>query len=292
MRILIIEDDPIISETVDICFSLRWPEAEVILADTGEEGLKLATAQPADVIILDVGLPGIDGYETLRRLRGITETPVIMLTARDGEVAKVKGLEWGADDYITKPFSHIELVARVRAVLRRTVATSPEQSRDTYLNESAGLEIDFESRTVTRHGQTINLAPLEYSLLYHLSNNEGRVLTHKTLLTKVWGQEYVQEVNYLKVYIRRLRNKLKDDPQNPELIHTERGVGYIYQVRPKADASPAVPEAAPAASTPASDQDWKLPANLSSQELDAPKPSPWDLPTLHPPFPSGRGALQ
>ncbi len=122
MRILIIEDDPIIRETVDICFSLRWPEAEVVLADTGEEGLKLAIAQHADVIILDVGLPGMDGYETLRRLRGITEAPVIMLTARDGEVAKVKGWEWGADDYITKGFSHIELVARVREALRRNLA--------------------------------------------------------------------------------------------------------------------------------------------------------------------------
>ena len=143
MKLLIIEDDPIISETVDICFSLRWPEAEVVLTDTGEEGLKLATAQPPDVIILDVGLPGMDGFQTLRRLRGITEAPAIMLTARDGEVSKVKGLEWGADDYITKPFSHIELLARVRAVLRRTMAESSEQSRGIYLNESAGLEIDF-----------------------------------------------------------------------------------------------------------------------------------------------------
>ncbi len=115
-----------------------------------------------------------------------------MLTARDGEVSKVKGLEWGADDYITKPFSHIELLARVRAVLRRTMAESSEQSRGIYLNESAGLEIDFHSRTVTRQGQTISLAPLEYGLLYHLSNNEGRVMTHQSLLTKVWGQEYAR----------------------------------------------------------------------------------------------------
>ncbi len=254
MRLLIIEDDPIISETVTICFSLRWPEAEVVTAESGEEGLKLATAQAPDVIILDVGLPGMDGYDTLRRLRGITDAPAIMLTARDGEVSKVKGLEWGADDYITKPFSHIELMARVRAVLRRTVAATPEQSRGIYLNEPAGLEIDLDSRTVVRHGQTISLAPLEYSLLYHLTNNEGRVMTHQTLLTKVWGQEYVQEVDYLKVYIRRLRTKLKDDPQNPELVHTERGVGYIFQVRPHGGESVTVPsrEQSPIAETPAS----------------------------------------
>ena len=231
MKFLVIEDDPIISETVTICFNLRWPEAEVITTESGEQGLKLATASAPDVIILDVGLPGMDGYETLRRIRGITDAPAIMLTAKDGEVAKVKGLEYGADDYITKPFSHIELLARVRAVLRRTVASTPEQSRGNYLSEGAGLEIDLDSRTVHRHGQVISLAPLEYSLLYHLTSNEGRVMTHSVLLAKVWGQEYVDEVDYLKVYIRRLRTKLGDDPQNPELIHTERGVGYIYQVR-------------------------------------------------------------
>ena len=231
MKILVIEDDPIISETVTICFNLRWPEAEVIATDSGEQGLKLATASAPDVIILDVGLPGMDGYETLRKLRSVTDAPAIMLTAKDGEVAKVKGLEYGADDYITKPFSHIELLARVRAVLRRTVANTPEQSRGNYLSEPAGLEIDLDSRTVHRHGQLISLAPLEYSLLYHLTNNEGRVMTHGVLLAKVWGQEYVEEVDYLKVYVRRLRTKLGDDPQNPELIHTERGVGYIYQVR-------------------------------------------------------------
>lgn len=231
MKILVIEDDPIISETVTICFNLRWPEAEIITTDSGEQGLKLATSATPDIIILDVGLPGMDGYETLRRLRSITDAPAIMLTAKDGEVAKVKGLEYGADDYITKPFSHIELLARVRAVLRRTVASTPEQSRGSYLSEPAGLEIDLDSRTVHRHGRLVSLAPLEYSLLYHLTSNEGRVMTHSVLLAKVWGQEYVEEVDYLKVYIRRLRTKLGDDPQNPELIHTERGVGYIYQVR-------------------------------------------------------------
>lgn len=260
MRLLIIEDDPIISDTVSICFSLRWPEAEISIAESGEEGLKLATAQAPDVIILDVGLPGMDGYDTLRRLRGITDAPAIMLTARDGDVSKVKGLEWGADDYMTKPFSHIELMARVRAVLRRTVAATPEQSRGTYINEAAGLEIDLDSRTVTRHGQTVSLAPLEYSLLYHLTNNEGRVMTHQALLTKVWGQEYVQEVDYLKVYVRRLRTKLHDDPQNPELVHTERGVGYIFQVRPRGGASTTVPagEKSPVAQTSQGKEDEEL----------------------------------
>lgn len=118
-------------------------------------------------------------------------------------------------------------------MLRRGNASSSEQIQGAYHNEATGLEIDLDSRAMTRHGQPINLAPLEYSLLYHLTSNEGRVMPHETLLAKVWGREYMEEVDYLKVYIRRLRNKLNDDPQNPELIHTERGVGYIFQVRPK-----------------------------------------------------------
>ena len=235
MQFLIIEDDPIISETVQICFSLRWPEAEVVVTETGEEGLKLVTAQPPDVIILDVGLPGMDGYQTLRRMRAITRIPIIMLTAQDGDLSKVRGLESGADDYVTKPFSHIELIARVRAILRRKARSAPEQSRGAYVNEAAGLEIDPDSRTVTRHGETISLAPLEYSLLHCLTSNEDRVMTHQSLLTKVWGQEYVEEDDYLKVYIRRLRTKLSDDSPVPELIHNVRGVGYIFQVKPRGD---------------------------------------------------------
>ena len=233
MKLLIIEDDPVISETVIICFNLRWPEAEVVATDSGEEGVKLAASESPDVVILDVGLPGIDGYETLRQIREITDAPAIMLTARDTEVAKVKGLEWGADDYITKPFSHIELLARVRAVLRRGSAATSNQMQGAYDNEAAGLKINLDSRSVSRHGRDINLAPLEYSLLFHLISNEGKVLPHQTLLAKVWGREYIEEVDYLKVYVRRLRTKLADDPQNPELIHTERGVGYIFQVRPR-----------------------------------------------------------
>lgn len=193
--------------------------------------------------MLDVGLPGMDGYQVLRKLRQFTEVPTIMLTAQGSELAKVKGLEFGADDYITKPFSHIELLARVRAVLRRDARASQEQTEGVYHSEEAGLAIDLDSRRVSRFGQHINLAPLEYSLLKLLTRNEGRVMTHEQILGQVWGQEYLNDMDYLKVYIRRLRNKLGDDPQNPELIHAERGVGYIYQVRPKTG-TPAAAESA------------------------------------------------
>jgi two-component system KDP operon response regulator KdpE len=233
MKVLIIEDDPLISETVTICFGLRWADAEVIVADTGERGLKLLRTLAPDVIMLDVGLPGIDGFETLRRLRELSDAPVIMLTAKDGEVGKVKGLEWGADDYITKPFSHIELLARVKAVLRRTGEAVGGKLQGRYHNAAAGLDIDYDARTVSRHGQRINLAPLEYSLLCHLVASEGKVVPHETLLTRVWGREYARDQDYLKVYTRRLRNKLGDDTQDPELIHSERGVGYMFQVRNK-----------------------------------------------------------
>ena len=227
MKVLIIEDDPVINETVAICFELRWTEAEIISANNGEEGVKLAMSQSPHIVILDVGLPGMDGYRTLRELRQFTEVPIIMLTAKEGELA--------AGDYMTKPFSHIELLARVRAVQRRAAVASRKKSEGVYCSEEAGLEIDLDSRRVTRFGQPINLAPLEYTLLKLLTRNEGRVMTHEEILAQVWGQEYIDDVDYLKVYVRRLRNKISDDPQNTELIHAERGVGYIFQVRPKAD---------------------------------------------------------
>ena len=233
MKVLIVEDDPVVSETVEICFELRWPEAEIITTDNGEEGVKLAMSQSPQIVILDVGLPGMDGYQTLRQLRQFSDVPIVMLTARESELAKVKGLEFGADDYITKPFSHIELLARVRAVLRRAAAATKKQTEGVYRSEEAGLEIDLDARRVIRFGQVINLAPLEFSLLKLLTYNEGRVMTHEQILAQVWGHEYVDDVDYLKVYIRRLRNKIGDDPQNTELIHAERGVGYIFQVRPK-----------------------------------------------------------
>ena len=233
IQVLIIEDDPIVVDTVAVCFYVCWPEATVLSVPTGEEGLMLIQDKPPDFVILDLGLPGMDGYQTLSKLRSFSEVPVIILTAKDGEIARIKGLELGADDYIPKPFSHIVLMARVKAVLRRTATNSPEAAKGTYQNEEAGLEIDLDSRVVTRHGQAVNLAPIEYSLLDLLVSNEGRVLSHDKILSRVWGPDYIDEAAYLKVYIRRLRTKLWDDPQDPQLIHTQRGVGYVFQVKSK-----------------------------------------------------------
>ena len=231
IKVLIIEDDPIVVETVAVCFCVYWPEVTFLSATTGEEALQMVRDQGPDIVILDLGLPDMDGYQTLSKLRGFSETPVILLTGKDGEVARIKGLELGADDYITKPFSHIVLMARVKAVLRRSPVNPVDATKGIYRNEEVGLEIDMDSRVVTRHGQVINLAPIEYSLLDLLVGNEGRILSHERILSRVWGQEYIDETAYLKVYIRRLRTKLWDDPQNPELIHSQRGVGYVFQVK-------------------------------------------------------------
>jgi DNA-binding response OmpR family regulator len=225
MKILVVDDEPDIIEVVNLCFSLRWPEADVTAAATGEEALKLIEQDRPDFILLDINLPGIDGFQVCQEIRSFADVPIVMLSARDSEVDKVRGLEMGADDYITKPFSHLELLARVRAVVRRYQAQMPSVGE---VFESGNLKIDYASRTVTVNGNQVRLTPTEYSLLFHLSRNSGRVLPHQTLLAKVWGREYTDEIDYLKVYIRRLRQKLEGDPETIGRIVSERGVGYKF----------------------------------------------------------------
>jgi DNA-binding response OmpR family regulator len=225
MKILVVDDEPDIVEVVNLCFSLRWPEAEVMAAGSAEEAYRLVEHDKPDLILLDINLPGDDGFRLCKEIRGDYDVPIVMLSARDSEVDKVRGLEMGADDYITKPFSHLELLARVRAVVRRYQTKAPEEN-ETF--ESGNLHIDYASRTVTVNGEQVRLTPTEYSLLFHLSRNAGRVLPHGTLLSKVWGREYTDEVDYLKVYVRRLRQKLEADPETIGKIVSERGVGYKF----------------------------------------------------------------
>jgi DNA-binding response OmpR family regulator len=226
MRVLVIDDEPDVVEIVRLTFNLRWPEADVISAGNGEDGLLQAEQEAPDIIILDIGLPDIDGFEVLSRIRTSSDVPVVMLSARHEEVDKVKGLELGADDYVTKPFSHTELLARVRAVLRRTESQVPASDGPPY--EAGPLYIDYASREVLLSGDPIKLTPIEYGLLYHLTRNENRVLTFRTLLAKVWGREYMDETDYLKVHIQHLRRKIGDDPQNDPMIVNERSVGYKF----------------------------------------------------------------
>jgi len=203
------------------------PDYEIVECHSGAEALERAAHEPWDLVILDLTMPGLDGFTVLGALRGGgSDVPIIVLTARDAEHDRVHGLELGADDYVTKPFSHKEIVARMDAVLRRYRARS-ESTRAHDLVRGP-LRIDFAQRAVTVNGRAVALTPTEYNLLFQLVTNAGRVMTHRDLLKMVWGDEYREEVHYLKVYVGRLRTKLERDPAKPELILTARGVGYQF----------------------------------------------------------------
>ena len=228
MKVLVVDDAAEVIEAVTVSFTLQWRETEVIGADSGEVALDLVEQEHPDVVLLDIAMPGMNGFEVLREIRAFSDVPVIMLTAKDDVLDKVKGLELGADDYVTKPFDHLELLARVKALLRRLDMPQPTSRAPSF--RSNGLEVDFAAREVRLRGQIVPLTATEYKLLYHLVRNAGRVLRHETLLAKVWGREYVDEVDYLRVYIRRLRRKLEEDPERPRHILTERGLGYSFRV--------------------------------------------------------------
>ncbi len=234
MKVLVVDDAPDVIEVVNLCFNLRWPEADVTSVSDGERALKLIEQDPPDLILLDINLPGADGFEICREVRTISDVPIVMLSARDSEVDKVRGLEMGADDYITKPFSHLELLARVRAVLRRYQSQMPAVGE---VFNSGEMCVDYASRHVTVGGGTVRLTPTEYSLLFHLTRNAGRILPHTTLLAKVWGREYTDEIDYLKVYIRRLRQKLEIGASSVGQIVSERGVGYKFVAAERTPAS-------------------------------------------------------
>ena len=226
MKVLVIDDEPDVIESVRLGFMLQWREVEVLGAASGETGLDLIEHEHPDIVLLDIGLPDIDGFEVIRQTRAFSDVPVVMLTAHDDPMDKVKGLELGADDYVTKPFNHLELMARVKAVLRRLDMPAPASRAPSF--RARGLEVDFARQEARLGGKRLELTPTEYKLLYHLVRNAGHVLQHGTLLAKVWGRDYVDEVDYIRVYIRRLRDKLGDDPDDPRYIRTERGLGYRF----------------------------------------------------------------
>ena len=228
MKILVIDDEPDVVESVRLGFTLQWREIDVLGAPSGELGLDVIEHERPDMVLLDIGLPDIDGFEVLRQIRAFSDVPVVMLTAHDDSMDKVKGLELGADDYVTKPFNHLELMARVKAVLRRLEMPAPASRAPSF--RSGDLEVDFARQEARLKGKRLDLTPTEYKLLYHLVRNAGHILQHGTLLAKVWGREYVDEVDYIRVYIRRLREKLGDNPEHPRYIRTERGLGYRFVV--------------------------------------------------------------
>jgi DNA-binding response OmpR family regulator len=224
MKILVVDDDNNIVEAITIGFQLQWQDVEVITASDGEKGLNAFYDHIPDVVLLDVMMPYKDGFSVLKEIRQTSDVPVIMLTARGDELDKVKGLELGADDYLTKPFSHMELFARIRAVLRRTQMPAPVNAIPSFV--TGNITINFENREVTKAGKVIKMTPTEYKLLFLLARNAGRVVPFETLLDKVWGPEYRDQLDYLKTYLSRLRKKLEDAPDQPRLLLTERSLGY------------------------------------------------------------------
>ena len=224
MKAVVIEDDAEVVEAVSMCFKVRWPGATVLSSGEGIKGLELIEAELPDIVILDLGLSDIDGLDVLQQINLFSDVPIVILTVRDQKMDIVKGLELGADDYITKPFDHVEFLARVKAVLRRTNMPQLRVSAEPF--QSGNLQIDFNAREVRLSGEIVKLTPIEYNLLQHLAKNAGHVIPHHTLLEKVWGVDYTNATDYLKVYIQRLRTKLGDNLSAPKLILTERRVGY------------------------------------------------------------------
>jgi two-component system KDP operon response regulator KdpE len=223
-KVLVIDDSPDLLRIVQLC--LEREDYAVSTARNGREGLQRTYGTQPDLVILDVMMPGMDGWDVLSRLREMSDVPVIMLTAKGRELDIVRGLGLGADDYVTKPFGAAELVARVQALLRRN--RMPAGRRVTRYQDD-GLIIDLERHEVQARKGPVDLTPTEFRLLAVLVQNVGKVVPHHTLLTQVWGDEYANEVHYLKLYIRYLRQKIEESPSNPRYILTEWGVGYRFR---------------------------------------------------------------
>lgn len=223
-KILVVDDEERMARFIRL--NLEHDGFLVIEVYKGMQAVQALRDQMPDVVLLDVMLPDIDGFEVLQLIREVSAVPVIMLTAKGEEDDRVKGLELGADDYITKPFSPRELVSRVKAVLRRTEA--PGGGTKELIEVDEHLKLDFGRREVWLDGELIKLRPTEYRLLYHLVQNAGWVLTYDQILSKVWGYEYRDEPHYVRLYVNYLRQKLEKDPANPIYILTERGVGYRF----------------------------------------------------------------
>ena len=229
--ILIVDDEPQIRRVMRTTLSSQG--YSVIEAKSGEEALEKLRSERADLILLDVNMPGISGLDTCRAIRRTADTPIIMLTVRNTEKDKVQALDAGADDYVVKPFSIEELLARIRAALRRTSSADPVAN---YV--STDLEIDFERRRVLVQGRPVRLTPKEFELLRHLVTSEGKPLEHRRLLQAVWGPDYGNETEYLRVFINQLRKKIELDPAHPKYIHTDPWVGYRFEP----EGSPAKPK--------------------------------------------------
>lgn len=225
-KVLVVDDEKLIVK--GIRFSLEQDGMEVTCAYDGEEALKLATENHFDMILLDIMLPKMDGFEVCQQIRDFSDVPIVMLTAKGDDMDKILGLEYGADDYITKPFNILEVKARIKAIMRRTgkSAPKPEQAK---VIESGDLRLDCESRRLFVSGREVNLTAKEFDLLELFVLNPNKVYGRENLLNLVWGYEYPGDVRTVDVHVRRLREKIEPNPSEPRYVHTKWGVGYFYQ---------------------------------------------------------------
>ena len=225
-KVLVVDDEKLIVK--GIRFSLEQDGMEVTCAYDGEEALRLAQENKFDMILLDIMLPKMDGFEVCQAIREFSNMPIVMLTAKGDDMDKILGLEYGADDYITKPFNILEVKARIKAIMRRTAASEPKEENSKVI-ESGDLKLDCESRRLFVQGREINLTAKEFDLLELLVMNPNKVYSRENLLNLVWGYEYPGDVRTLDVHVRRLREKIEPNPSEPKYVHTKWGVGYFYQ---------------------------------------------------------------
>ena len=222
MKVLIIEDDQAIVEAISLALQLSWPEAKLVSTHLGERGIDLVEKENPDVVILDLGLPDISGFEVLKQVRLFSTVPILILTVRSDEVDIVKGLEWGADDYVVKPFRQMELLSRIKLVTRRRVPLVEEAPL-----VCGKLRFDPGTWQLFYGEKEISLTPTEGTIISHLMKNVGRVVTHSSLAEALWGVDYPDAADTLRVHIRRLRTKLEADPSHPQIILTKAGIGYL-----------------------------------------------------------------
>ncbi len=222
MKLLIVEDDEEIVEAISLAFQIRWPEANIVATPYGKKGIELVESEQPDIVILDLGLPDISGFDVLRKIRQFSEVPIIIVTVRADESDIIKGLEWGADDYIIKPFKQLELIARIKAQTWRAGHGGGEEV------VSGPLKLNCLTGQLYAGKREISLTATESRLLGHLMRNAGHVVTHSSIAEAVWGDDYPGAADSLKVHIRRLREKIEADPSHPELIITKPGIGYLF----------------------------------------------------------------
>jgi len=225
LKLLIVEDARDVAEVIAFGARMAWPGCHVAIAQSGTEALAMFQEGATDLVVLDIGMSPPDGFEVCRRIRAVSQVPILMLTAHDTTLDKVRALDLGADDYLTKPFDHLELFARMRAMLRRPTSQSAATGPDFVCAE---LSLVYATREVRLNGAVLRLTTIEYRLLEELVRHAGSVLPHQVLLERVWGPAYVNDVQYLKVFVRRLRRKLGDSVNHPRFIHTEWGIGYRF----------------------------------------------------------------